>query len=145
MTPPSVAVSLEGTRSPVSAARIAAAASLVLRSERARTALLSVTLVGRARMTRLNRQHLGRRGATDVIAFGFRDPAGAIIGDVYIAPEVAAANARRFDVPLREELLRLVVHGTLHALGHDHPEGDSRSTSPMWARQERLLKRVLRA
>jgi probable rRNA maturation factor len=138
-------VSLEVARSPVSAARIAAAATLVLRSERAHTALLSVTLVGRSRMTRLNRQHLGRRGATDVIAFGFRDPAGAIIGDVYIAPEVAAANARRFAVPVREELLRLVVHGTLHALGHDHPEGESRSTSPMWARQERLLKRVLRA
>jgi probable rRNA maturation factor len=142
---PPVAVSLDGTRSPVSAARIAAAASLVLRAEGARTALLSVTLVGRSRMTRLNRKHLGRAGATDVIAFGFRDPAGAVIGDVYIAPAVAAANAKRFDVPVREEVLRLVIHGTLHALGHDHPEGESRSRSPMWKRQERLLQRVLRA
>jgi probable rRNA maturation factor len=39
--------------------------------------------------------------------------------------------------------LRLVVHGTLHVLGHDHPTGASRTTSPMWRRQERILARVL--
>ena len=46
---------------------------------------------------------------------------------------------------VREELARLVVHGTLHVLGHDHPEDDSRLRSPMWRRQERLLRRVLGA
>ncbi len=93
----------------------------------------------------MNQRHFKRRGATDVISFGFRDPAGATIGDVYICPEVAALNARRYGVPVREELLRLVVHGTLHALGHEHPEGATRESSPMWRRQEQLLKRVLRA
>jgi probable rRNA maturation factor len=142
---PPVAVSVEGTRSPVSAARIASAVALVLSTERARTAMLSVTLVDRARMATLNRRHLGHQGATDVISFGFRDPDGAIIGDVYLCPEVAAENARRYGVPVREEVLRIAVHGTLHALGHDHPEGAGRATSPMWRRQERLLQRVLRA
>jgi probable rRNA maturation factor len=145
VTLPPVAVSLGRTRSPVSAARIAAAASLVLRAERVRTALLSVTLVGRERMARLNLRHLGHHGPTDVIAFGFRDPVGAVIGDVYVCPGVAALNARRFRVPVREEVLRLVVHGTLHALGHDHPAGAARATSTMWTRQEELLRRVLRA
>jgi len=28
----------------------------------------------------------------------------------------------------------------LHVIGHDHPEGDRRYTSPMWRRQERLLR-----
>lgn len=94
----------------------------------------------------MNRKHLGHAGATDVISFGFRDPAGAVIGDVYICPEIAAANAKTHGVPVREELLRLVVHGTLHVLGHDHPEGDWAPTrSPMWKRQERLLARVLKA
>jgi ssRNA-specific RNase YbeY (16S rRNA maturation enzyme) len=37
-----------------------------------------------------------------------------------------------------------VVHGTLHVLGYDHPEG-TRTSSPMWKRQERLLSRVLRS
>jgi probable rRNA maturation factor len=39
----------------------------------------------------------------------------------------------------REEIARLVVHGTLHVAGHDHPDGESRTRSPMWKRQERIL------
>jgi ssRNA-specific RNase YbeY (16S rRNA maturation enzyme) len=41
-------------------------------------------------------------------------------------------------------LLRLVVHGTLHVLGWDHPDGPERERAPMWRRQERLLAQVLR-
>ena len=143
MSGSAVSVQAEGVRLPVSRARCAAAAAAVLRAERAARTLLSVTFVGRRRIAAMNRRHLGHAGATDVISFGFRDPAGAILGDVYICPEVAAANARRFGRPVREELLRLVIHGTLHVLGHDHPEGEARVMSPMWRRQEALLRRVL--
>ena len=59
-------------------------------------------------------------------------------------PAVARANARRLGVGIREELVRLVVHGVLHALGHDHPEGEARFRSPMWLRQEALVKRAMR-
>ena len=62
-----------------------------------------------------------------------------VVGDIYIAPEVARANAIRFGRRVREELARLVIHGTLHVLGHDHPDGTDRTISPMWRRQERLL------
>ncbi|MCE9601540.1 MAG: rRNA maturation RNase YbeY [Gemmatimonadetes bacterium] len=140
-----VAVQTEGVRSPVALARLVRVAELVLRAEKARTALLSVTLVSRRRIAAINKRHLAHAGATDVISFGFRDPAGAVIGDVYICPEVASANAKRHGVPVREELMRLVVHGTLHVLGHEHPEGDRRTASPMWKRQERLLARALEA
>jgi probable rRNA maturation factor len=36
--------------------------------------------------------------------------------------------------------LRLVVHGVLHVLGHEHPEAADRADSVMWRRQERYLK-----
>jgi probable rRNA maturation factor len=52
---------------------------------------------------------------------------------------VAEREARRRGIPVREELIRLVVHGTLHVLGHDHPEGEGRTVSPMWRRQERYV------
>ena len=55
------------------------------------------------------------------------------------------ANAKAFGVSQREELLRLAVHGSLHVLGYEHPDGESRTSSPMWKLQERLLKRVLQA
>lgn len=145
MTSSGISVQADGVRVPVARARCAAAAALVLRAERAPRTLLSVTFVDRRRIAGLNRRHLGHAGSTDVISFGFRDADGAVLGDIYICPEVAADNARRFGRPVREELLRLVVHGTLHVVGHDHPEGEARTDSPMWRRQEALLRRVLRA
>ena len=42
----------------------------------------------------------------------------------------------------RDELLRLVVHGVLHALGYEHPEGATRTLSTMWRVQERHLRRL---
>ena len=68
---------------------------------------------------------------------------GAVMGDIYICAEVARDNAKRQGVPAGEELLRLVVHGTLHVLGHDHPAGSKRTASRMWRKQEKILARVL--
>jgi probable rRNA maturation factor len=59
---------------------------------------------------------------------------------VYICPWVARREARARGVPLREELIRLVVHGTLHALGREHPKGHRRTRSAMWRRQERYVE-----
>ena len=142
-----VDVAADGVRVPLSLARVAAIARAVLRAERVRHALLSLAFVPAPAMTRLNARHLGRRRATDVIAFGFTRAAVAdpVIGDIYICPSVAAGHARRLGVGVREEIARLVVHGTLHVLGYDHPDDDSRLTSPMWRRQETLVRRALAA
>ena len=137
-------VSSDGVRVPLGRARAAGVARAVLRAERVRDALLSITFVSRRRMAALNRTHLGRSGATDVIAFGLTRTAvhAPVVGDVYIAPEVAADNARAAGASVREEIARLVVHGTLHVLGHDHPE-KRRTASAMWRRQEALVRRTL--
>jgi probable rRNA maturation factor len=142
-----VDVATERVRAPISRARIREIAAAVLKAEHVRDALLSITLVSRQHIARLNRQHLGHTGATDVISFSLapsRDGAArqAVVGDIYIAPDVARENARRMGTGVRDEVARLVVHGTLHVLGHDHPDGDDRTTSPMWRRQERLLASV---
>jgi probable rRNA maturation factor len=137
-----VHVATDGVRIPVARARVAALADGVLRAERVRDATVSVTFVTDRRIASLNREHLGHAGATDVISFGFAPVAtgGDVVGDVYIAPGVARRNARAHASGLREELLRLVVHGVLHVVGHDHPEDESRYRSRMWKRQERLLR-----
>jgi probable rRNA maturation factor len=110
-----------------------------------RHALVSVTLVTNRRIAELNALHLTHRGPTDVISFAFsRERGGPLVADIYIAPAVARENARRLGVGVREELVRLVVHGVLHALGHDHPEGEARLRSPMWRKQEALVGRAMR-
>jgi probable rRNA maturation factor len=140
-----VNVSSEVSRAALAPRRAAELARLVLAAERVRDAMLSIAFVSEAAIARLNREHLGHRGSTDVISFGFTDSArsGAVVGDVYICPAVARDNARRHGAGVREELARLVVHGTLHVLGYAHPEGDDRTGSSMWRRQEALLARLL--
>jgi probable rRNA maturation factor len=138
-------ISASVRRLSVSRDKIRRAAAATFKAEKVKDAMLSITFVGRAAISRLNRRYLGHEGATDVISFaleriGKRD---AVLGDIYICVEVARENARRQGIPGGEELLRLVVHGTLHILGHDHPTGDTRTSSPMWRRQEKILGRVI--
>ena len=141
-----VDVASDTVRAPLGRERVAGIVRTVLRSEGVDDALVSIAFLGRRAMASLNRKHLGRSGPTDVIAFGLSrsDPRVPVIGDIYIAPEVAREHAREHGVGVREEIARLVVHGTLHVLGHDHPEGSDRTTSPMWTRQETLLAKALR-
>jgi probable rRNA maturation factor len=142
-----VSVSTNGLRATLGQAAIADAARTALRAERVSNALVSITLLDRRAMARMNREHVGHAGATDVISFGFvratpRDP---VVGDIYIAPDVARANAKAGGVTVRDEMARLVVHGVLHILGYDHPESDARTESDMWRRQERIVRRLARS
>jgi probable rRNA maturation factor len=124
---------------------VTAAAAAALKAEGVKDAMLSITFVGRATISEMNRRYLGHHGPTDVISFGLGriGNRGAVVGDIYICAEIARENARRQGIPASEEMLRLVIHGTLHVLGRDHPMGSTRTASPMWRQQERILARVL--
>ena len=142
-----VQVAAEQVRVPVALARVEQVALAALRAERVRDAVVSITFVSDRQIAALNWKHLGHRGATDVISFGFAPVATSapVTGDIYIAPGVARKNAVAHGAGIREELLRLVIHGVLHVLGHDHPEGETRYGSAMWRRQEQLLRSAMAA
>jgi probable rRNA maturation factor len=129
---------VSGRRLPLPAGVVRRVVEGVLAGER-RAASISVTFLGREAMRRLNAEHRGHDRPTDVLSFALDGPAGPA-GDVYICRWVAEREARTRSIPLREELIRLVVHGTLHALGRDHPEGPGRMRSAMWRRQERYVE-----
>lgn len=127
----------------ISPAKVRALVETTLRGEKIRDAMVSVAFVGRTTMSRLNLEYLSHDGPTDVISFGMgRDlPLAPAIGDIYICPDVAKQNARRAGVPISNELARLIVHGTLHVAGHDHPVDETRTESLMWQKQERIVAR----
>ncbi len=102
---------------------------------------LSVTLLADVAMQELNRGYLGHDRSTDVLAFSLGEN-DTLLGDVYVGIEQAERQAREAGVTLEEELVRLVVHGTLHVLGWDHPDGPERLQSPMFRRQEELVREV---
>jgi probable rRNA maturation factor len=141
-----VEVAADAVRVPLTHRRVAEIARAVLRAERVRSAHLSITFVSARSIASMNARHLGHQGATDVISFALspNEADDTVTGDVYIAPEIARRNAAVHGASAREEIARLVVHGVLHVLGYDHPEGRGRTSSPMWRRQEALVTRLIR-
>lgn len=103
---------------------------------------VELTLAGDAEMERLNFDHMGERGPTDVLSFplhewsldgrqsylsdddGASPPGGILLGDVVIDLDQALRQAAEGDWGVTEELVLLAIHGTLHLLGHDHAEMD---------------------
>jgi probable rRNA maturation factor len=116
-----------------------------LAAERVRDANISVTLLDDRGIAELNEQYLSHDGPTDVLSFPLYEPNEAPIGDVYIGMEQACRQAAALGVDPLEELTRLAVHGTLHVLGHEHPEGTGREKSAMWKLQERIVAEAMRA
>ncbi len=107
------------------------------------TAEVELTLAGDLEMERLNFDHMGERGPTDVLSFplhewaldgdrlshiadddGFAPPGPLLLGDVVIDLDQALRQAAEGDWGVAEELVLLAIHGTLHLLGHDHAELD---------------------
>lgn len=89
---------------------------------------ISITLVDRKRIARLNEVWMGDDGPTDVLSFpvdgfvarasdGDVDHPPVVIGEIVLCPEVAKAGDLE---GLDEELDLLVAHGVLHLLGFDH-------------------------
>lgn len=103
---------------------------------------VSYTFLSASEIRILNRDYLERDRSTDVIAFELGE-GSTLLGDVYISPEVAAANAAEHGEFEQNEILRLVVHGSLHVAGLDHPEGPERETAPMFILQEELLRSIV--
>lgn len=135
-----VTVNAEGFEE-ADAPELARAVHHTLSSEGVRDVELSLTLLDDAGIQDLNRRFLARDCPTDVIAFALR-PGPALLGDVYLGVEQARRQALDLGIPVAEELVRLAVHGTLHVLGHDHPDGEGREESPMFARQEALVREL---
>lgn len=137
-----IEVTVDAVRVPLARRRIAAIARAVLRAEHAPPMRLSITFVSTDHIAAMNARHLGHTGATDVISFALspHGRAATPTGDIYIAPDVARRNAAEHGSAIREEIARLVVHGVLHVLGHDHPNDTRRVASRMWRRQEALVE-----
>ena len=83
---------------------------------------LAIVLTDDTAIRLLNRTWRGVDAATNVLSFPTKDAAGEppLIGDIVLAYETIAAQARADDKPFANHLAHLVVHGFLHLLGYDH-------------------------
>ena len=67
---------------------------------------------------KINLEYLKHDTYTDIITFEYNEAEEAILSDIYISLDRCRENAKRYKVSLRNELHRILIHGTLHLLGY---------------------------
>ena len=117
-----------------------------------KSVVLGITLVSAAEMARVNWQFLQHEGSTDVITFDHSENQISrrksatvrreINGELFICIENAVAQARSFRTTWPAELVRYIIHGVLHLLGHDDHGAAARRRMK---REENRLVRLLAA
>ena len=124
---------------------IAKVVGYVLKREKKADGIVSVNIIGDCRMRTLNRTHRGKDKTTDVLSFSAMEGewAGttAEVGDIFICVPQIIRQAKVWDVTPREEFVRMLVHGVLHALGYDHMT--KAEAAIMFPKQEKYVKNCL--
>lgn len=105
---------------------------------------MTIVLTDDAQLHELNREFLGVDAPTDVLSFpsSETDPETGVpyLGDILVSIPRATLQAQAAGHPLEAEVQLLVVHGTLHLLGHDHAEAEEKAA--MWQAQAEVLSRL---
>ena len=118
---------------------------------------LGISLVGAREMALVNETFLQHEGPTDVITFDHSNnvlpasrrqfksdfPAGCrkhVHGELFVCVDVAMSQAKEFQTTWQSEVVRYVVHGVLHLLGHDDLKPQLRRV--MKREENRLMRRL---
>lgn len=121
-------------------------AEMLLEAVGEKGSALSLSLVNDAQIRELNRIHRGKDRPTDVLSFPLAAPDARggrqerLLGDIVISVDTARRQAADYDASLEAELNRLLIHGVLHVMGHDHEESTERER--MRAEERRLAAAI---
>lgn len=128
---------LTSTRQP-GAARIRRAVRTALAEHPVRS--MSIALVDDATIASLHEQYMNDPSPTDVLSFDLRDDPddSAIDGEVVVSVDTARRQAAEFGTVADQEILRYVIHGTLHLLGFDDATPGQRQR--MRREEDRILE-----
>ena len=103
---------------------------------------ISLTFVDVNEMEELHIKWMDEPGPTDVLSFPMDMPESkgevVTLGDIVIAPAVAAKQAQDAGHSVEAEIYILATHGLLHILGYDHADPDEEKV--MFALQEKIVK-----
>lgn len=98
---------------------------------------ITVRIVGEEEGRSLNRDYRDKDYATNVLTFDYaREP--VIMADLVLCADVVAREAAERGIPVLAHYAHLLVHGALHAQGHDHESEEEAQI--MEARESALLQ-----
>ena len=110
--------------------------SFVFKKERIPAGKISCVFVDDKAIKKINTAYLGHRFNTDVITF-LIETQPFLEAELYINVKQARRQARLYNVTVKNELTRLVIHGVLHAFGYDDKRTKQRKK--MFERQEQYV------
>ncbi len=90
----------------------------LIHNELKREGDLSVVFCSDEYLIKMNKEYLQHDYYTDIITFDYVEE-NVISGDLFISLDRIKDNARKFDVPVINELYRVVFHGVLHLVGYN--------------------------
>ncbi len=114
----------------------------VIRDENKIPGDLNFVFTGDAKLLEINREFLKHEYLTDVIAFENND-GDKINGEVYISIETVKRNSGLYSVRMKDEVIRVMIHGILHLCGYD--DKSERLRKKMIQKQEFLVKSFFRS
>jgi rRNA maturation RNase YbeY len=94
-------------------------------------------LTGDEKVLEINRRFLKHDYYTDIISFDY-SAEGEVNGEIYMSVDTIRRNAVSYKSGIKEELLRVMIHGVLHLCGYR--DEDVKDKEKMFARQEQKLK-----
>jgi len=97
----------------------------VIRNENMIPGDLNFIITGDNNIREINKEFLKRDNFTDVIAFDY-GTGNKVDGEVYISVDTVKINANNYKVSLNSELLRVIIHGTLHLCGYRDKEDEEK-------------------
>jgi len=103
---------------------------------------VSIIFVTPTFIQELNTKYRNINNVTDVLSFNIDDK--ELLGEIYICPEYVKSTHP--EIPFKEEILRLIIHGILHLIGYDHEvelTEETKQTEKMFVKQEQILENVL--
>ncbi len=118
--------------------------SYVVKKEKLENCVFNIIFVSNEKIHEINFNYRGVDKVTDVISFALEDandvkePGMRILGDIYIAINVAYNQAEIYGHSNIREICFLATHGILHLLGYDHMEEEEEKI--MFTKQKELLE-----
>jgi probable rRNA maturation factor len=123
---------------PLDRPRMRRAVCAILRDAEIAHAEISIAIVGDATIAELHREFLDDPEPTDVLSFVLERSEGWLEGEVVVSAETASTCAAKYKSTPTNELLRYVIHGTLHLVGHD--DTSTRQRAAMRTKERKYLQ-----
>ena len=100
---------------------------------------INIILTSDETLYEMNKKYLNHETYTDTITFPYNESKRDVYGDIYISLDRVRDNANTYKCHVKEELVRIMIHGTLHLCGYEDKK-DEKGRGKMIEKQESYLK-----